>query len=386
VAGRPRFAAALGAAALVAGLLAGCAEDAEPSTDPDPTESPSESASESASETPSESPSETPGETPTRDSEETSGPPASDLPVSLLDWRPVPGPVADEVTVSGRWRLTRAANGSRAQLSGPAGATYTPPQGFTYTDVLLDGRYAVVVASHDQASEPDVAEVVDLSNGGVTRVDGRARPATSVGGAWALGSGFLAHATEDGRDYCLATVDLLAGRGRTGPCVPPRHGFNNVTVSAAGTSAMTFDDARPSCRTLNRVEGSSFEPLRGVTECAGWDVVTTETAAIWSEIPDEKKVEAAEFFVDTGSGPEELGPGTSGTLTWCGDAAYFVRDPQRQSEPARLVRVRDGEAEVVYESPGTGNAFLGAPRCGGTDLTVSAFTAAGDEQVTTHLR
>ena len=107
---------------------------------------------------------------------------------------------------------------------------------------------------------------------------------------------------------------------------------------------------------------------------------------MWSEIPDEKKVEAAELFVDTGSGPEELGPGTSGTLTWCGDAAYFVRDPQRQSEPARLVRVRDGEAEVVYESPGTGNAFLSAPRCGGTDLTVTAFTAAGDEQVTTRLR
>lgn len=377
---RHRLAAGLAVGAVTAALLAGCAEDAEPTADPEPTESASESESASAT------PSETPRQTPSEDPEETTGPPASELPVSLLDWRAVPGPVDDEVTVSGRWRLTRAADGSRAQLSGPAGATYTPPQGFTYSDVLIDGRYAVVVASHDQATKPDVAEVVDLSNGGVTRVDGRSEPATSVGGAWALGSGFLVHATEDGRDYCVATVDLPAQRGRTGPCVPPRHGFNNVTVSAAGTAAMTFDDGRPSCRTLNRVEGSSFEPLRGVTKCSGWDVVATETSTVWSEIPDEKKVEAAELFVDTGSGPEELGPGTSGTLTWCGDAAYFVRDPQRQSEPARLVRVRDGEAEVVYESPGSGNAFLSAPRCGGTDLTVTAFTAAGDEQVTTRLR
>jgi hypothetical protein len=309
-----------------------------------------------------------------------------DQPVSLLDWRPVPGSVDEEVTVSGRWRLTRAADGSRAELSGPAGATYTPPSGFTYGDVLMDGRYAVVVAEHEQATKPNIAEVVDLSNGGVTRIDGRSEPATTVGGAWALGSGFLVHATQDGRDYCLATVDLLADRGRLGPCVPPRNGFNNVTVTPAGTSAMTFDDGRPSCRTLNRVEGDSFVPVRGVSDCAGWDVATTETAAVWSEIPDEKKIEAAEFFSDTGSGPEELGPGTSGTLTWCGDAAYFVRDPQTRTDPARLVRVSDGEAEIVYESPGSGNAFLTAPRCGGTDLTITALTAAGDEQVTTRLR
>ena len=59
-----------------------------------------------------------------------------------------------------------------------------------------------------------------------------------------------------------------------------------------------------------------------------------------------------------------------------------MSDHRRGDEPARLVRVRDGEATVVYESPGTGNAFLSAPRCGGTDLTVTAFSQAGDEQVT----
>ena len=60
-----------------------------------------------------------------------------------------------------------------------------------------------------------------------------------------------------------------------------------------------------------------------------------------------------------------------------------VRDPQRTSDPARLLRIAtDGSTEVVYESPGAGRAFLSAPRCGGTDLTVTAFTEEGDEQVT----
>lgn len=363
--------------ALTTALLAGCSEDPEAAPEPEP--EPSETTSEA-------SPSETPESTPTKAPAKPSESPTDDLPVDLLDWKPVPGPVDDEVTVSGKWRLTRAADGSRAELSGPAGATYRPPAGFTYSDVLIDGQYAVVVAQHEQETEPSVAEVVDLSNGGVTRIDGKSDPATTTGGAWAIGSGFLAHATQDGGDYCLAVVDLLAARGRLGPCVPPRHGLSNVTITPAGISAMTFDDSRPSCRTLNRVEGTSLSPVRGVTKCKGWDVATTETAAVWSEIPNESKIEAGEFYADTGGGPVDLGPGTSGTLTWCGDAAYFVRDPQRDDEPARLVRVRDGEATVVYESPGQGNAFLSAPRCGGTDLTITAYTAAGDEQVTTRLR
>lgn len=360
--------------AVTALLLAGCADDPQTAPDPEPTES--SSTSEPA--TPSEPPtSESTSASPTKKPE----PPEDDLPVSLLDWRPVPGPVDDEVTVSGKWKLTRAADGSRAQLSGPAGATYTPPAGFTYSDVLMDGQYAVVVAQDEQETKPNVAEVVDLATGGVTRIDGRSDPATTTGGAWALGSGFLVHATQRGGDYCLAVVDLASGRGRLGPCVPPRHGISNVVVTPAGTSAMTFDAGHPSCRTLNAVQGTRFRPLGGVTRCKGWDVAASEASVVWSEVSDETKVEVADFHTIGESGTVDLGPGTSGSLTWCGDAAYFVRDPQRQSDPARLVRVSNGEAEVVYESPGHGKAFLGQPRCGGTDLTVTAFTSAGDEQV-----
>ena len=367
------------AAALGVVLLAGCAEDPETSPAPEPTRS------ESPSVTSTPSPTDEPTQSPEEPSSSTT-PDAPEPPAAILDWKPVDGPVEEEVTVSGKWRLSRATDGSSARLSGPAGATYRPPAGYRYSDTLLDGQYAVVVAEHEQAGKPNIATVVDLGSGRVTRIDGRSDPATTTGGSWALGSGLLTHATARGGEYCMAVVDLLADRGRLGPCVPPRHGFNNVTITAGGISAMTFDDGRPSCRTLQRVEGQSFTPIRGVADCAGWDSAVTESATIWSEIPNEKQIEVATFFAETGAGQVDLGAGTSGTLTWCGDAAYFVRDPQRDADPARLVRVRDGEAEVVYESPGRGNAFLSAPRCGHTDLTITAFSAAGDEQVTASLR
>ncbi|MGZ5404767.1 MAG: hypothetical protein ACXWDL_08970, partial [Nocardioides sp.] len=249
------------------------------------------------------------------------------------------------------------------------------------------GEYAVVVAEHEQASQPNRATVVDLATGEQSVIDGRSEIPTTVGGSWALGSGLLVHPTLQGRDYCLAVADLVTGRSRPGPCVPPRHGVTHVNVGPAGIAAMSFDDARPSCRTLNRVEGTTLVPLAGVEDCRGWEAVVTETAAVWGVVPEERRIESSEFYADSGSGPVELGPGTTGSLTWCGDAAYLVRDPQRASDPARLLRIDPaGATEVVYESAGSGRAFLSAPRCGGTDLTLTALTAAGDEQVTASVR
>jgi hypothetical protein len=312
----------------------------------------------------------------------TTGPSTSADPVTL-DWRPVRGPVDDQVTVSGEWELRLSSSGDRAALTGPNPVMIQAASGFRITDALIDGEYAVVVAEHEQAEEPNRATVIDLATGGRTVLDGKAQVPTTVGGTWALGSGLLVHATMSGRDYCLVTVDLAAGRSEQGPCVLPRHGLTNATVTPGGVAVMTFDDSRPSCRTLNRVSGRELEPLGGVEECHGWEALTTETAAIWGVVTKERQVEESTYYADSGNGPVEIGSGTTGTLVWCGDAAYVVRDPQRDSDPARLLRVApDGSTEVVYESPGAGRAFLSAPRCGGTDLTVTAFSEEGDEQVT----
>ena len=348
-------------------LLAGCGAD-----EPTPASPPAASTDE--------------GPDPTEPTDDDTGSATPSEEPARLDWRPVPGTVDDEVTASGAWTMRRLESGDRVELDGPRALTIDAPRDFRITDALIDGEYAVVVAEHERAEQPNQATVVELATGDRTVLDGGSAVPTTVGGTWALGSGLLVHATTSGRDYCLATVDLLSGQSRRGPCVPPRHGVTNATVSPGGVTVMTFDDSRPSCRPLRRVVGTELEPIGGVEECRGWEAVTTETAALWGVVADERRVEASTLFADAGSGPVQVGPVTTGTLTWCGDAAYVVRDPQRDTDPARLLRVAtDGTVEVVYESPGAGRAFLSAPRCGGTDLTVTAYTDEGDEQVTAPL-
>jgi hypothetical protein len=66
---------------------------------------------------------------------------------------------------------------------------------------------------------------------------------------------------------------------------------------------------------------------------------------------------------------------------------FFTRDPVARTDPAELLRW-DPDAStltVVYRTRATGNAFLSPPRCGGTHLTLTAYSSAGDEQVTTDL-
>lgn len=357
-------------AALVAplALLSACG-DGTPEADPAP-------ASTSPT-SPSPTPTETTDPQPTSPAESSTG----DASGAALDWKPVPGSTADEVTVSGKWRLTLADRGSKVELTGPRPLTLTAPNGWSFTDALIDGSYAVAVAGHKLAEQPDRATVVDLRTGERQTVDGSSSPPTTTGGSWTLTGGILTHATRPGGDYCLAFVDLLAHRSDQGPCAGKRHGFNNVVTTPSATTVLTFDSGQPSCRTPALVAGSTFEPLPGIEECTGFDAAATETGQVWSVIPKEQQIEAAHFYADFGGGQVDLGPGTSGSLVWCGDAAYFTRDPQKSSDPARLIRVTAEGPEVVFESQGTGNAFLGAPRCGGRDLTLSAYAEAGDQQV-----
>jgi hypothetical protein len=100
-------------------------------------------------------------------------------------------------------------------------------------------------------------------------------------------------------------------------------------------------------------------------------------------IPNEHRIEEAHFHARSGGAEFDLGPGTAGTLVWCGGAAWFVRDPQHEGDPAALMRWNAAHGlSVAYESPG-GRAFLSAPRCGGDAITVTAMAEGGDEQVTT---
>jgi hypothetical protein len=304
----------------------------------------------------------------------------------LLHWQPVAGSTKNLVTVGDPWTLTVAAGGRSARLDGPHARTIQAGPHASITDAFLDGTHALVVSEDRLAEQPDVATVIDLSSGQATTLDRTSRPPTVVGGTWALGPETAVHATSGPhRAYCLATVELASGRGSTGWCAEPRHGFSRAAINGRTTTMMTFDDHRPSCRTLGEVSGTDVTPLAGVTRCKGWDSSVTDAGAVWSVVPKDQRIEVAHFYAHTPGGWYDLGLGTSGSLVTCGGSSYFTRDPGSRSDPATLLRWSPATAElsVVYESKGTGNAFLAPPRCGGSQLTVTSFSQAGDEQVTT---
>jgi hypothetical protein len=302
-----------------------------------------------------------------------------------LDWSAVPGPTRDLVTVGHGWRLTVAAGSTRAHLDGPHPRAFRAGDHSSISEALLDGSHALVVSEDKLAQRPDVATLVDLTSGRVATLDRSSSPPTSVGGTWALGPHTVLHATVGAHHaYCLASVDLRTGHGTTGWCAPPRHGFSRASVTADGETLMTFDDHHPSCRTLVTVHGTRLTPLPGVTDCKGWDSAAVSGGTVWSVVPKDRRIEAAHFYARTAAGWYDLGRGTSGSLVVCAGSAYFVRTPGSRADPATLLRWAPGDATLstVFASKGRGNAFLSPPRCGGDHLTVTAYSSAGDQQVT----
>lgn len=322
---------------------------------------------------------------------DTSGPAAAGDPTAArtatLDWKPLPGSTKDDVTSNGTWTLTVAADGGTATLEGPqTGTTVAVDDRERVSDAFLDEDRAVVVLQDRQETRPARALVTELASGEEWEVGPDSAVPTTTGGTWAMGGDTLVHATvTDAGRYCLATVDLAARTSELGWCAPERHGFNGARVTDAGTALMTFDDSRPSCRTVVAVRGADVEPFEGVAECKGWDALLLPDATVWSVVPKENRVEAARLSARTADGVVDLGPGTSGTLVGCGDAAWFVRDPQRDGDPARLLRwsAEDG-LSVAYETDGS-PAFLAPPRCGGGAINVTALSEGGDEHVTAPL-
>lgn len=363
------------AAAVLVLTLAACSDDGEPAADPTPTPSGSPSASD-----PTPSPSDSPS-----DAGEPSGSPTDAAPAAL-EWEPVEGSVDDAVTRGGDWTLTVTGDGRGWRLGDGGRSSGSVAADVRVSDALLDQDWAVVVLQDPTESRPARAEVTELATGDTSTIDGSSDVPTTNGGTWALGDGRLLHATYGpGRAYCLAEVDLATGASELGWCAPKRHGFNGARIGPGGTSLLSFDSGRVSCRTLMAVDGTEATPFEGVEDCKAWDGLRTEDGQVWSVIPNERRIEEAHFYATTGGEESDLGPGTAGSLVWCGGAAWFARDPQTEGDPAALMRWTPADGlSVAYESPG-GRAFLSAPRCGGDQITVTALAEDGDEQVTARL-
>jgi hypothetical protein len=383
---------AVPAAALLLTLpltLGGCGSD-DPGADPAPTDSPSAPSTSAPASTPPVSPTSPPSTSagPDLPAGGTAEAPAAVEPAdALLDWQPVPGPVEKSVTGDGSgWMLSVDRSGKSYSLDGPHGSAGSGSSSDRVSDALIDDDWAVVVLQDKTEQRPSSAEVTELATGKTFTIDGHSVLPTTTGGTWALGEGRVLYATYGpGRAYCVASVDLATQKSTLGWCAAKRQGFNSAHITAAGDSLQTFDDSVPACRTLVALTGTGTEPFAGVPDCSGWDGQVTDDGAVWSVIPKENQVESAHFYARVGDGYYDLGPGTSGTLAWCDGASYFVRDPQRDGDPAALMRwSADDGLTVAYESPG-GQAFLGEPRCGGSVMTVTALAEDGDEQVAASL-
>jgi hypothetical protein len=301
---------------------------------------------------------------------------------SLMEWVAAPGAVENTVTTNGTWFLTVEASGHEYRLDGPDKSFGTGESGTQISNALLDPDWAVVVRQDADGKKPATAEVTDLTKGEQFTIDEGSDVPTIAGGTWSLGGDTLAHASAgpDG-GYCVTTVDLGTQTSSVGWCATAKHGFNAAHVTEAGTTVLGFDDAKPSCRTVGSVADGQFDAFPGIPECKAWEgALLGDDRAIWSVIPQEDDVDAAEFFARDGEDYFDLGPGTSGTLVPCAGAAYFVRDPQAKGEPAALLRWDGSSLTVVYEAP-PGQSFLDAPRCGDAALVLTAHAESGDEQV-----
>lgn len=297
-----------------------------------------------------------------------------------LDWQPTGFLPEDRAVVGAEW--TAVVKDEKVSFESPAwNFLLAEETGGSVEAVLVEGESAVVSYGFGGETEEGKAFRVDLMDHEWTEI---VSPQPANGGAWAMYDDSLYYPTrgEDG-DYCLATLAVRDGNGEDGWCAPPRTGFSSLTASEHGVALMTFDDTRPvSCRTLHLLDDTGTPaPLDEPTECKGWDVAATATGAIWSEVPKERRQEQARFFASVDGATEDLGPGTTGSLTTCGGEAFFVRDPRSRKDPARLMRWDGTALSTAFESRSRGNAFLAEPECADGILTVTAFGEDGDEQV-----
>lgn len=353
--------------------LTGCGDGDNPSRPPD-TESPSSSTTEGPTDGPE-------ADVPTGGPID--APAAVEPSTHLLDWKDTGVEAGTRYQKGPEWEALAAKDSSSVELNRDGDSVaIAAGRGRTVSEVLMSTAWAVVVRQDKAETAPSEVVVVDFATGERRDLVG---PPPASGGSWVLSDGDLYYPTYgDDRAYCLATNALADSNGEDGWCAPARSGWSGLTASEHGVGMMTFDDARPvACRTVNLLDSSGVpQPIDGPQDCTGWDIAATPAGALWSEVPKPRRQEEAHFHASADGTYFDLGPGTTGSAVPCGDSVFFVRDPQGDEEPARLMRwTPEHTLEVAYESASVGNAFLGEPACGGGVLTLSSFGDQGDESV-----
>lgn len=335
-------------------LAAGCGNDNDPA--PEPTKSPSDAP--------------------------TASPPETAPSTAPLAWQPTGHSVEDRVIVGQKWTATATETAVRFEShTGGADVTATGDGGGTVNAVLLDGDTAVVSYAFGGETTVGLGYRLDLTTGEQTRI---VTPEPANGGDWAMVDDSLYYpALDENQRACLATLAVTDGNGEEGWCPSGRVGIAELEANEHGVAAMLFDyDSDISCRTLTLLDQAGVpQPIDGPAQCTGWDVAATSTGSIWSEVPRPKRQALATFRAMVDGTARTLTKGTTASLTSCGADTFFVSDPVKMTDPARLMRWDGSALSVAYASKSTGNAFLGKPECADGIITISSFGEKGDEQV-----
>lgn len=316
----------------------------------------------------------------------TASPPETAPTATPLDWQPTDRSVDERVIVGQRW--TAIATETDVRFEGTTGADEVAgptDEGGTVNAVLLEGDTAVVSFAYGGETITGTGYRIDLTTGEQTEI---VTPEPANGGDWALIDDSLYYpALDENQDACLATLAVTDGNGEEGWCPPERVGIAELEANEHGVAAMLFDYGSDiSCRTLTLLDQAGVpQPVEGPADCSGWDIAATSTGIIWSEVPRPKRQESAVFHALVDGNAKELGTGTTGTLTSCGGDTFYVSDPVKQTDPARLMRWDGAALSVAYESESRGNAFLGTPECADGIITISSYGEDGDEQVSANV-
>lgn len=300
-----------------------------------------------------------------------------------LDWTVLPAPARGESVeaVSGRYVVSHSRDLTRVVVrrgqSRDVLLTYAAPAGRQVDRALLDPPSLVIVTSDPEEEEADEVVVVDLRSRRERGLAAGAPPAWR--GPWSLGEGVLTYGTRTlrGRN-CLAAVELDSLDGEVVECAAPRHGTAQVRHSPFGLAYGRWDDSRPFPCTTLRVRRGQRGPVdaRGPVACRAWEAVAVEGGLVWSEVPRPRQPDVGEVFVDTDtSRRRSLGYGTPGSLTWCGDYVWFVR----QMGVASVMRwSADAGLETAFEADSSESPVLTFPICSGDSIAFVVVVSAPD--------
>lgn len=312
---------------------------------------------------------------------------------SLLNWESHPLDDKGPAAWTNGWSGVADSLGKRVVISGPGKTMRFKARTGRVQSLEMQWPWAVVYAGGSltggrAGAQPGQIAVFDLRNS-TRRMVGQqgSAPAPSQAGSVSMHDGELAYATGPNDHYCLAKLDLATLDGeRLGCAKPLKEGFTQFRLTSNGLGYTSFDDRRPnSCMTLKTLRGDDSDVLRAAKNCVGWEVVPGEDSDLWLQVRNPNRIERAKAYARTDDGAvHSLGPALSGSTTWCDGSTYFIRPAGKDGQADDLMRWSpESGLDVVWTPKDRSMAFVFAPHCGGSTVTLPGFDRDQDPVILT---